>query len=545
MAQYLKAQRILFALEDKFEPSLLLDERSYHTTIAIFAASEKSQRESKAASLQVRGWPPWRKAQDGIDERRTPEQDKSRVLLALAQKNTSGYRDRHVIDEVLRIHGGEELDLTPTIHTRRWVTDRYNRSLKALENPSTNPKVWAARITATRDVQEAWSAFEEYRQNLGDPSLAMFFAMFQKLVYENLRRARNDPGPIIPGDGLEVLPVPENNFSESYKAHLQPPSLLELYDEMLACGILPAGRCLSFLVKHAPSITRGLSYLRDSKLFQPAQLSWLEGVPDRKDIVLPDNRSIVLSIPEHIFAAVVSLKCRFALRVLRDKPEAMNTGLSTATLPSDHPLIPKDQSSEAKFHGTFRSLPHVASLMKAQRSCYRPTWYALFKAIARPGTVMAKPFAGTQKDDRLSWRVLEAALNDFHSLGLELDPQGFNIICYGLCKAIPALKSERGEFYDAARVTETLKLEFKEMEEMKHGHDIRSVFVGIVHFLGSLGEAEPLLQKGAGIWGGWPQAKEIEHYRDTTRLVVTVSIKSVEWACVLLLGCYIPRRYKD
>lgn len=64
--------------------------------------------------------------------------------------------------------------------------------------------------------------------------------------------------------------------------------------------------------------------------------------------------------------------------------------------------------------------------------------------------IIDRKLVGDPKNDLLSWRVMVAALNDFHRHGLELDPHGFLIICQGLEKASHAsfnvTEEEKREF---------------------------------------------------------------------------------------------------
>jgi hypothetical protein len=544
------AQRILFELEGEFEPPLQLDERSYHTTAVLFAASKKTARELQAANLRSRDWPPHRIDQDGVDAQRDPEKDKSRVLLALSHKQASGYRNRQSIDAVLQILGGQELDLTPTIHTRRWVNLRPVIR-KITSYPTMDPRVWEARIVATRDVQEAWSAFEKYREQGGRPSQSMYYQMFEKLFFDMKRTQHKSSSHTFPGNGREVLPVADNNFSTSYRAYLQPPSLAALYDQMLASGVRPTGKILTFLVKHASSLQQGMGFLRDSEQLPKSSFLWLIGKSERK-MMSPQ-------VPTKIFAAFMSLICRFAPRVIEGQKENhKETGVGTVSVELNQSIKTRGTAG-LQWARIYQPLLHAASLMELQKTLYRPAWYSLFQALSRPGVVIVQRLAGTQKDNLCSWRVLEAALSDFNNLGLHLDPEGFRIICYGFCRASSALKSEYGVRYKASKATATLKSEFLKistasepvhnlprlshtirpphlhtyvramgmagdfdgmshllewmlLEIGKSDEKMRLVFVAMVHFLEEAPDTWPLLEKGASLWGGWPAADELEQY---------------------------------
>jgi hypothetical protein len=543
------AQRILFELEGEFDPPLLLDERSYHTTAILFAASKKTGRESKAATLRSREWPPYRVDQDGIDAQRDLEKDKSRVLLALSHKQASGYRNRHSVDAILQILGGQELDSTPTIHTRRWIVLRPVKPQKTCY-PAIDSRVWEARIVATRDVQEAWSAFERFREQGGRPSQSMYYQMFEKLFFDMVRTKRKPSAHTPPGSGREVLPVADNNFSTSYRAYLQPPSLEALYDQMMASGVRPSGKILTFLVEHASSVHQGMRFLRDSKALSKSSFFWLTG---------KFNHSVKRpQVPTKIFAAFLSLICRLAPRVIEEKETHKELELRMVPLELNRSLKTR-RILGLRNTGIHQPLLHAVYLLKLQKTLYRPAWYSLFKALSRPGVVIVRRLAGTQKDNLLSWRVLEAALSDFNNLGLQLDPEGFRILCCGFCRASLALKSEYGVRFKASKATVTLKSEFLKMstasepahnlprvsytirpsvlhtyvramgmsddfdgmihllewmlqETRKSEEGMRLVFVAMVHFMEVVPDTWPLLEKGAALWGGWPAADELEEY---------------------------------
>lgn len=477
------AQKVLLELAENVDPPLQLDQNSYRAVIQVLAASRKTDRESKVATLRTRSWPPWRVDQDGMDAQRSPEDDLSRVVLAIMRMKESGYGGNS-LDEAMRIIGGQEPDGTPTIHTRKLIK-RRSEVPSALsihqvdEHP--DPAPWVARIEATRDIQEAWGAFEMFQGKGGKPNLAIYFAMFQKANYESARSERYtlSLGGTSPGDGKEVLLASNDNISDFYRLRLQAPGLEDLYAQMIQSGLRPAGRCLIFLLSHARTPDQGIRYLRDSGLENQA-VAYLAGGPDTQ--IAP---SILGKVSDSVFAAFVSMICRFAPRAVLAKddansdPQASEEHIDggpqetskTATVPNNAESVSNvwtivemqmERSSYTRLHNP---LHHAAFLLKQKRSTFRPAWYALFRALARPGIVISRNLVGDPKNDHLAWQVLMAALNDFHKYRLELDPWGFQIICQGFEKfarsAINNLDMKRA----AIEGSQLLKSEFLKISE--------------------------------------------------------------------------------
>lgn len=462
---------LLTQSEELFEPSLLLDERSYRAIIQVLNACQKTEKETKTATLRSNSWPPWREAQDGMDAQSIPEESTSRVVLALGLKAASGFNNNNPQDRALSILGGQERDGTPTIHTRR-LLKRRTRSLwkPRSPEPGTNSTLeWTARIEATRNIREAWSAFLAHQELGLRPSQSMYFAMFVKIVYYTARIQGRVRSPQVPGNGREVFPVPDDNFSSSYKHRYQAPPLDELYRRMLEDGIRPSGQCLLFLVERAGSIAQGLAYLRDSKALDKRAMACMDGnhtVP-----AISEPGSAVENISPPLFAAFIALLCRFAPRAIwRTTPKEdlnMNFGVSSTEGEAFETrlFIIEDRRSGMNTN----PLLHAAELLRWRQTTFRPAWYSLFYALARRGAIVSRDLAGHSMNDILAWRVLAVALRDFHRCGLELDPRGFLRICDGFRKGIEASAQVDDHNDEVLRSLPLLKEEFRQISETTDG----------------------------------------------------------------------------
>lgn len=463
-----QAQRVLLEITAQFEPPLILDRDSYRAVAMVLAASKKSERESRAATLRTRSWPPWRVAQDGMDAQRLPEDDLSRVVAAVTRMKEAGYPEDR-LDRAIRVLGGQEPDGTPTISTRKLLKPRRKRSADGLQHDR-EEQVWAARIESTRDVQEAWAAFTRYQEQGRQPSLSVYFAMFAKLHYENARSSRTSQHNPSPGDGKEVLPPANDNFSKFYRLHLQSPTVDDLYLQMINAGLRPSGRFLDFLIQRARTPDEGLRVLRDSRMDSQA-VSFLGG---SKSI----SPAVLKHVPASTFAAFIALLCRFAPRIipstgsstgLDEGSEADGVEKSTQSPRLDTKKWRIIQLTRHSRGPRLNPLLHCAELLKKSKTLFRPSWYSLFSALARSGVIIDLNLAGDPMNDILAWKVLVAALDDFHRCGLELDPFGFRILCNGLEKAILAsfqvVEEEREEILGKSQMRIVVE-EFMKLTEV-------------------------------------------------------------------------------
>jgi hypothetical protein len=429
------AQKVLLALAGQFEPPLRLDHASYRAVIQVLTATKKSAREARSATFRNRSWPPWRVEQDGMDAQRSQDEDFSRVISAIMRSKESGYTQ----DSQLSIFGGLDTDGTPTIHTRKLLKWRTLGSFtQARESRDDEARVWAARVETTRDVHEAWGAFTEFCRKGGQANLSMYFAMLKKLNYESRRSGQESNIHASPGDGLEVFPVSDDNFTIFYRLRLQPPTLQDLYQEMRAAGVRPSGRCLSFLLRHARTTDEGLQYLLDSGL-DIQVVAYLANGGERQ---VPAN--VVAQVSDRMLTDFISLVCRFAPRVVKTDSDSglgiiEHVSKKGFSLAHSHVGTVREAGAQRLHHSRLRTpLQHTAFLLKSWQPKFRPAWYALFKSLARKDLVMVRRFALDPErmceNHEQAWRVTMLALKDFHNCGLELDPEGFLFICQTFAK---------------------------------------------------------------------------------------------------------------
>lgn len=464
------AQRVLLSLANRTKPPLIIDRLGYNSVQAVLLASQKTDEESRLTELQSRDWPPWRVDQDGMDAQRSTGEDMSKVVLAIRQMKEAGYSSSSYT-RAYGILGGQEDDGTPTLHTRS-ISKAHIRKLRSLVRLSPlNPRVWIARIKATRDAQEAWSAFKNYRRQGGTPTSSIYLAMMEKIEAENKRNGRTRMINVLPGEGREVLPPFNDNFSDFYKDELRPPPTIDaLYEIMISSGIQPESDCLRFLVSHARGIPDGIKYLRDS-VQRGDFLKYLIGQNN-------DPPAEFTSAETRIIHAFVNLLCRCADKVVpqtlshpdfsddndlkrlhEECSDKINDFNASMVMPQ---TLPRSKKSG------INPLSHALELIRTTQTKYKPTWYAIFDALARPGIIIDPNIVGDPQDDVNSWRICVAILQDFHDAGLELDPKAFQLICRCLEKAMLASSrmDEKPMFEDAIQLVkeEFAKLSFASMK---------------------------------------------------------------------------------
>lgn len=345
-----RAQRKLLAMSDSLQPkSLIIDRLSYRAIRKVLVAQKKSAAERGVAMRYAKSWPPYRQDFDGHDERRTPEDDQSRSVKAGILATEAGYPlDEY--DKALDILGGESANQAPTIQTRslaprEWKDDNERDNLYT---------IWAMKVRATRNAQEAWGAFHSFPNEA--PSIQIFTEMFFKLQATETDVSRD----AAPGDSREVFPVHHGNFSEYELARLTPPTVAELYQHMLSRGIKPQGMCLQHLVANAQSLVEGRQYLRDSTINADAIAHMISA----KTYL----HAVLRRVPLLIFKSYVQLLCR---------------------------LHPDRRGRERISAHELSYIQQAIALTKArlapgttEASTFRPPWQIICRALARPNLVL-------------------------------------------------------------------------------------------------------------------------------------------------------------
>lgn len=266
------AQLLLLHYMSIVTPSIPLNREGYRALAMLQLMHAKTESEAAWAQVQAETWPPWEEQhQMGITSApRESMGSVSRVNMVLGRMREDGYSP-YTFEIAASVMGGRDSDGSPTAQVRRKPSViSINTPWKAVATNSAHkfdiaPQIWAARITATRTVREAWMGFCAY-ENIysGDkPSQMVYLAMFHKLWAKTIPRRAD--GVALPGDGLENFPEPELNRDRVHVPE-EPPTSKALYARMLATKTRPGGRLLSHLIQQEDDLLRGLQYIQESTI---------------------------------------------------------------------------------------------------------------------------------------------------------------------------------------------------------------------------------------------------------------------------------------
>ncbi|KAI9790104.1 MAG: hypothetical protein M1816_005574 [Peltula sp. TS41687] len=451
---YQRAQFNLIKKMGEFKPPLPVTQEGYRAVVKVQLAHKKTASERRWAEDQAKSWPPWREEKLGIDAEEESDKGVSRAVEALNRMREAGYKGEGW-EEVAAIYAGWDTDGSPTIQTRTIIRrapvaqNRRSRGLRDRELPERFQSeqevhdVWAARLRATRTVQEAWACFLVHEDLRLHFTPDVYEAMFEKLVFENRRvtrptweRAGSGPNPThagLPGDGKELCAAPLSP-NEAVYVRSEPPELVDLFDRMIKEGMQPSERGLAFLVSHADSLALGIRFLRSSRLLGAQSLRALIDLGMSSTTQDVSWNMALREVPERIFAAFVSLLCHLPTRILCDVPVRSALG---PTVPWEEDL----EQSTVAMNPEISPLHKAHTLVHARRPQGRPAWNAFMAALARYGVHFGPSFGRARNSllhSLMSWKLICDAVRQMQTLNLEIDTQSFQILCVGLEKAVLA-----------------------------------------------------------------------------------------------------------
>ena len=417
-----------------FKPPLIINREGYQALTRVQLAHKKTVRERHWAEMKAKSWPPWKEDKLGITASIGPEHGVSRAMEIIVRLGGAGYDNRHW-GQVVRILAGWDTDHSPTIQTRAWLHDPSQSRYRAISSQvkqasKQQSEIWAARITATRTLEEAWACFLSYKDDSNvRASQKIYFAMMEKLTFEERRlkqrKRRNEhkiaePNhgkriEVMPGDGKEVTPKSESPFEGTY-VRTVPPHSGEFFEAMLRDGAKPGGRFLAFLLINAPSLKAGIHYLRNSVL--PKQV--LNALTNTKYARTPEGTATLRDqsrLPDFLFAAFIHLLSRFS--------PTSSHGLGKYVF----------KNERGKYRNQFQ---HACHLMELRRPLYRPPWNSLFAYLGNSKATIELPLLLRNHEGQgiETWNKSCELLKQMHQNDLEVDFVGFTYLCWGFEKAI-------------------------------------------------------------------------------------------------------------
>ncbi|KAI1768438.1 hypothetical protein GGR53DRAFT_409774 [Hypoxylon sp. FL1150] len=431
-----RAQRILLAMSDNLDNPLIINRASYRAVRQVMVGLKKSQTEKAVAMRYAKSWPPYRQDFDGLDAKRTAEDDYSRSVKAGILGREAGYPDDHY-DQALSALGGMGAN-SPTVQTRslppkEWKGEEEDRNVYSN---------WAMLVRATRNTREAWKVFSDLASKTGKtPNVQVYAEMFIKLQARQL----NPNSHALPGDSRESFPIHDANYSEYELARLSPPTVRELYDQMISRGVKPEGHCLHTLLINADSLEEGIRYLRDSGIDA--------AIVNALTLFKQPSYQVLWKIPLLTFKSYIQLLCR---------------------------LQPDRRGWEKILPNELLQIRHAIKLARVrlrpittEASTFRPPWTIILRALARPHICLIN---GTQADNDAEALAVSMDVLDSLERTAGVDPDAFMYICRTVQKAalsrLTSRESQSGEstrrnlsplLPDAEAVAERLKSMFSQL----------------------------------------------------------------------------------
>lgn len=503
-----RAQFNLIRTMSEFDPPLAIDREGYRAVTRVQLAHRKTMQEADWAAMKAKSWPPWKEDRHGLDVNKGPEYGQSRASEVISKMEEAGYA-KDTWEDSARVLAGWDTDESPTIQTRALLSKPLMSRRVGVSGGTLvineRTSIWAARIRATRTVDEAWACFLAFENNRAPKTQDVYYAMFEKLVFEQKRLKliskdgsqgadasfAGDNEAVLPGDSPRVYEKPSSQ--DAIYVPTSPLDLDAFFDLMLKHGIRPSGRFLAFLLKHARTFKSGIRYLRASAL--PPRVA--DALLSDKTL---DRQRVIQDIgymSDHNFAAFIHFLTRFAPRQSDEQLPSLSYRMSClggkSAVHSQRIIDP--------LHQAFR-------LLLTRKPFYRPPWNSTLSALARSGTSVAKhgnlddPSSlshanwlprdtdgfGNRKalnsnktgiaQDIRSWTMIRNVLRQMDEIGLELDFAGFQIVCVGLEKAIFAATTGVAVLSD---VESGDSLHMGAMEVLKNGHVfVKSLFKRLV-----------------------------------------------------------------
>ena len=229
------------------------------------------------------------------------------------------------------------------------------------------------------------------------PNFQVYAEMFLKLHAEPV----DEDAGTLPGDARETFPVHRANYSEYELARQSPPSITELYNQMINSGIKPEGYCLQLLVRNARTVEEGLRYLADSGLGSST-------INALRLYVSPTHRELN-QLRLMVFSSYIQLLTR-----LQPTRRGSEPFYAEQLMPIRHAI---------KLTRT-RLVPHTT-----EGATFRPPWHAIFRALAGPHICLKNGTRLENNAEALSF--FNDLLNDVDK-GVGIDTEIFMFYCHAI-----------------------------------------------------------------------------------------------------------------
>lgn len=365
-----QAQFAVVERMDQFQPPLVVSQEGYRAITSTLILSKKTDDERSWAELKRLSWPPWKEEKLGIHADIGWQYGVSQASRVLRRANEAGYSGS-MWETRAEILAGWDADNTPTIQSRDVLPVSERRSASGTSDADI-ASGWAARIKATRTIDESWAAFSRWKvqRRLKAGAKIVYEAMFLQLSRAENRRISESPSKRL-ATSTKIPDVPEllRNMSEDGVK----------MTSRLACRLLRGARSRSF-------ITTILEQIHIS-------LDDLLKYPDGIKRLAPMKAS-----------AVVEAIARQGMKWSRAEPKADLTDL--LDVPEQNPLKQAIQLALARDFETIQPwLPILAVL-----------------ATAESGVSLEDDFADTTRHKITNWETMRRIWQT-----LDQRPRAFNL----------------------------------------------------------------------------------------------------------------------
>ena len=401
-------QECLFGMVQQMtDKGIVITREGYRAITHTMLAQKKLASEKDTVRNMGINWPPWPVERDGRHALQMALHSnlESRPLQALSQMMEAGFSPKDW-EKGASILGGRDTDGTPTVQTR---THLKPSTIMAEGNTST---LWAARVRATRTMEEAWWTFIEYKSHLDEdtrPAQSVYIELLAKSIWrgkmeerlqaeniaqerveqkisgnleekdENIarlriwldRRAESNYNNV-PGDGKEVHPPPLNPTDGAY-TWSEPATPAQLMEMMREDGIR----------FNTTITTRLLEYAPDHKFATGVLKAW--DIDKTNALLLPLHKGTITGNIESIFT--------------RD--------------PKTWPVFTAFLDSLGRRDSMHRSLDHQLILLRHHRPCYTPAWNIALESLTK---VVRKWTIPIQRD------ILNNVWSMFNEMSTHVDP---------------------------------------------------------------------------------------------------------------------------
>ena len=405
-----EAQSAIVEKMHSLQPAILVSREGFQAIARVQLAHRKTESERRWAELKSNSWPPWKKDKLGIDATVDVESGRSRAVKVLTSQAMSGYAP-DAWDKAAMILAGWDTDGTPTIQTRRILPPEPSPPLEGISKLTERREagIWATRITATRNVDEAWAIFLSYQASMSAAD-NVYRAMLQKLLAEDRRVKREtvkdsldplDGNQPVPGDGLEITQAPSSPRDKVY-TKTAPPDLLSFVSIMERDGI-DTRFARPELIRRAQSLEEVVRNLV------------LAGVDESTIAQLTGKRALRPEAAEEIDSNTGFLESRMDANVFAAFIEA---------------LVRLGPSANKKWaYLRRRAQTHALRLLEAGPSTNVPAWIALFRGVSQANAVSGYNVRPALPERLQAWTMMLRAIHTMRNTDLTINSDVFQALC--------------------------------------------------------------------------------------------------------------------